>query len=317
MKAKTIISILITILLALFTTPVYAEGDIPPLPHAFYGTVRINGSLAPPWTEIEARGEGVLTNVSGNPIETTAVGIYGSPNPLEPKLIVQGEIVEGATLTFYVNGVAAEQTADWHSGGVTQLDLTVTMETPPPETTETPPPETTETPPPETTEAPPPETTETPPPETTEAPPPETTEIPPSPKPAAFSLDSLVISPNEIAPGESVTIGTRVANTGEVAGSYELTLKIDGVVEASRQITVNAGACEEVTFTTVKELAGVYVVDINGLTGTFVIKEEAESSSVPLTPPDKPVNWPVLWGVIGGVGIIGLIIFLLARKKAY
>ena len=32
--------------------------------------------------------------------------------------------------------------------------------------------------------------------------------------------------------------------------------------------------------------------------------------------PDDPINWPVLWGVINGVIVLGLVIFLLARKKA-
>jgi len=56
MKVKTIAFILLAVLLTLFTTPVYARGDIPPLPHAFYGEVKINGSPAPVGTEVEARG---------------------------------------------------------------------------------------------------------------------------------------------------------------------------------------------------------------------------------------------------------------------
>ena len=30
-----------------------------------------------------------------------------------------------------------------------------------------------------------------------------------------------------------------------------------------------------------------------------------------------PVNWPALWGVIGGVVVVGLVVFLLARRRAY
>jgi len=40
-----------------------------------------------------------------------------------------------------------------------------------------------------------------------------------------------------------------------------------------------------------------------------------DEATAPL--PIKPINWPVLWGVIGGVIVMGLIIFLLARRKAY
>jgi len=357
MKAKTIAFILLAVLLALFTTPVYAQGDVPPLPHAFYGTVKINGSPAPVGTEVEARGEGVLTGVEGNPVITTVAGKYGGSGPLEPKLIVQGEIADGAILTFYVNGVSTGQTAEWRTGEVTEINLTVsippgTTETPPPETTETPPPETTETLPPEPTETLPPEPTETLPPEPTETLPPEPTEtlppepteslppeptetlppeptetlppeptesLPPEPtetlppgttlKPAAFNLSSLIISSNEVTLGESVTISVEVANTGEEAGNYKVTLKIDGVVEASKEITVSAGASQKVTFTTAKDLAGTYAADINGLSGIFVVMGEV--------PPAESGNWPVLWGVIGGVIVLGLIIFLVPRRKAY
>ncbi len=40
-----------------------------------------------------------------------------------------------------------------------------------------------------------------------------------------------------------------------------------------------------------------------------------DEAAAPL--PTKPINWLVLWGVIGGVIVVGLIIFLLARRKAY
>jgi len=223
MKAKTIAFMFLAGLLslALFTAPVYAQG-VPALPHAFYGTIVVNGSPAPVGTQVEARGEGVQTGVGNNPIVITVAGSYGSSNPLEPNLIVQGDIVDGAILTFYVNGVPTGQTFEWHSGEVTEINLTATGEVPPPETTETPPPETTETPPPETTKPPPPGTTEPPPPGTTEPPPPGTTEPPPP-----------------------------------------------GTTEPTP------------------------------------------------APPAEPVNWPVLWGIIGGVVAVGLIIFLLARRKAY
>ncbi len=138
MKAKTIAFILLAVLLTLFTSPVYAQA-IPALPHAFYGTVKVNGSLAPMGTEVEARGEGVQTGVGNNPIVITIAGSYGSPNPLEPKLVVQGDIADGAILTFYVNGAATGHTAEWHSGELTEVNLTAIIEGSPPEITETPP----------------------------------------------------------------------------------------------------------------------------------------------------------------------------------
>jgi hypothetical protein len=129
MKMKLIMLMTLGLLMAVFTIPVYAD-DVPPLPHAFYGNLTINGSPAPTGTKVEAMGEGVRTGIEGNPIVTTEVGKYGSADPLGTKLIVQGYILDGATITFYINDISTGQTALWHSGEVTQLDLSVTVVAP-------------------------------------------------------------------------------------------------------------------------------------------------------------------------------------------
>lgn len=97
----------------------------PPIPHAFHGKVRLHDSPAPIGTRVEARSEGVRNDIKGNPVVTTKAGQYGGADPMEEKLIVQGNIAEGAMLTFYVNGLFAGQ-SEWHSGEVTKLDLFVT-----------------------------------------------------------------------------------------------------------------------------------------------------------------------------------------------
>ena len=122
---KMAIVIVVACLLALGAAPVYAS--TPPLPHAFYGDVTINGSPASAGTRVEARGEGVQTGIEGNPITTSQVGKYGGTGALDQKLIVQGDILEGTTISFYVNGDSAGQTVEWHSGQATELDLSVTI----------------------------------------------------------------------------------------------------------------------------------------------------------------------------------------------
>ena len=430
MRAKAITFVTLVILLMLCATPAYSQ-ELPPLPHAFYGTVEINDSPAPVGTQVEARGGGVLTGIEGNPVVTTAAGSYGSPDPMGPKLIVQGDMLDGAAITFYVNGVSTEQTTEWHSGEVTEINLSATIAVPPgggggggggapslpPGTTtlrelidhrgvllqtvtaisfddlcrltidkgtigltkdnkplseismarmEAPP-----APPehaqfiglvydfgPDGATFNPAATLEysydpsdipegiaeenlvlawwdakasewvmldsivDPAANTITAPmghftafatlayePPE-----PMPKPAAFSISSLIISPNEVAPGESITISVSVTNTGDLVGSYKVILKIDGVVEATKEIKVNADASQEITFTTKQDLAGTYSVDVNGLSGTFVVREEAPPAPPP-SPPSARVNWPLIWGIVSGVVIVGVIVFLVARKR--
>ena len=60
------------------------------------------------------------------------MGKYGSADPLGSKLVVQGDIAEGATITFYVNDEPTGQTAEWHSGEVNEFDLSVTIAAPGP-----------------------------------------------------------------------------------------------------------------------------------------------------------------------------------------
>jgi hypothetical protein len=110
-------------LILLASAPVYA--DVPSIPCAFWGSVTINGRPAPTGTQIEAVGTGVLSDIEGNPITTTQSGQYGAEGGLSPKLIVQGDIEEGAKITFMINGTAAYETAVWHSGSTTRVDLTI------------------------------------------------------------------------------------------------------------------------------------------------------------------------------------------------
>lgn len=134
----------------------------------------------------------------------------------------------------------------------------------------------------------------------------------PTPTPVAFTPSSLNISPGEVDIGRTATISISVANTGGEAGSYEVTLKINGVAEATKEVTVTAGASEEVSFTASKDMAGIYSVDVNGLTGTFRVKEAVVAPPAPT----GETNWALVGGIIGGVVVAGLLILLLRTRRA-
>lgn len=89
---------------------------------------------------------------------------------------------------------------------------------------------------------------------------------------ANFKCSALTISPDKVGTGETVNVSISVSNVGGAAGSCKLTLKVDGVFEATKEVTADAGATKEVSFSIVKDTAGTYIVDVNSITGSFVVK---------------------------------------------
>ncbi|GAG47628.1 unnamed protein product, partial [marine sediment metagenome] len=110
------------------------------------------------------------------------------------------------------------------------------------------------------------------------------------PKPAAFTLSSLLISPAEVAPAEEVNISILVANTGGREGTYTATLNINGVKEEEKVVTVAAGGSKTVTFSVSRKDAGSYTVAVDGLSGSFtVVAPVPPAPSVPAPPPVTPL----------------------------
>lgn len=136
---------------------------------------------------------------------------------------------------------------------------------------------------------------------------------------ANFIITDLSIFPQEVDINGSATIKALVTNTGDRAGSYEVVLKIDGEEITAENMVLAGGASREVTFTIVKEVAGNYLVDVNGLTGLLTV--EGVTPMPTPTPTTSPVptpllevfNWPLTIGITGG--IIVLAVFAERRRR--
>jgi hypothetical protein len=92
--------------------------------------------------------------------------------------------------------------------------------------------------------------------------------------PANFSVSNLIIAPERVKQGEKVTISATVTNNGEVAGNYSMVLKLKGAVESTEEISLGPGESQKVTFGINKNTPGFYNVELEGLTGRFVIEME-------------------------------------------
>jgi hypothetical protein len=156
------------------------------------------------------------------------------------------------------------------------------------------------------------------------------------PEPATFSIGSLTIYPGEVNINEPVDISILVTNTGGSEGNYQVTLKIDDEVEARQEVTIAPGGSEDVTFRVLKSLVGLYSVEVNGLTDSFIVNEEIITPSIippttpSITPPTTPsvtppdlipdksgqTNWWLIGGIIASVIAVGMIIWQVIRQRA-
>jgi len=135
----------------------------------------------------------------------------------------------------------------------------------------------------------------------------------PSTPSAQFELGELGINPAQAEIGETVTISTIVQNTGQLEGSCTLTLRIDGEIEQSRVTTLAAGESQQVSFTVSKDASGTYAVDVNGLTGEFIVLAPEPSLAPASSPPWISIFW---WVILLIAGITAsLVYFLIVRRR--
>ena len=102
---------MVTLALVLLAPPAYAQP--PPMPHSFYGTIKLNGSDAPTSTTVTAKFAG---EVCGTYI-TTEDGKYGDLMTSDYLSVTYDGLHSGDTINFYVNGVNTNQTASFVPGG--------------------------------------------------------------------------------------------------------------------------------------------------------------------------------------------------------
>jgi PKD repeat protein len=121
---------------------------------------------------------------------------------------------------------------------------------------------------------------------------------------AKFEVSNLNISPAQIQPAQQATISVNVANTGGTSGDYIVELKINGVVESTKQITLDAGASQIESFTVARDVVGKYQIDIAGLKGELVVST-----------PSK-INWWFIGGLIAAL-ILALAIWILMRWRRF
>jgi hypothetical protein len=106
-------------------------------------------------------------------------------------------------------------------------------------------------------------------------------------RPASFTIYNLMINPAKARPGESITVTTSVANTGDLTGSYNIILMVDDVFVDNKEVTVPGGTNKVVTFELSKDTIGSYSVGVNGLSGSFVVEAIESEADQPTLIPER------------------------------
>jgi len=125
------------------------------------------------------------------------------------------------------------------------------------------------------------------------------------PSPAQFTITGLDVTPEQVPPGQPVTISAQVTNTGGSEDSYTVNLTVNGQVEQTKTVTLAPEAMETVTFTVTKEAPGSYTISIGDLTEEFTVAAAAPS-------------WlnRYWWIIVAGIVAVVLLAYSLRRKKA-
>jgi uncharacterized repeat protein (TIGR02543 family) len=120
---------------------------------------------------------------------------------------------------------------------------------------------------------------------------------------ANFAISDWETSVEDIDDGKTVAISFLVTNTGDVGGSYQANLSINGEVEETRDITLAAAASQEVLFTINLDATGTYTVTVDEHTLSFAFE------------PEGGINWFLIIAInLGVLFIITICIYYVVRR---
>jgi len=97
-------------------------------------------------------------------------------------------------------------------------------------------------------------------------------EQPPVVLPGDLRVYNLKITPNRVKLGKIVNVFAEAINASSVTNSYSLVLRIKGIAEAIKDITLSPGQSQKVAFMILKDKPGTYGVDLEGLGGSFTVE---------------------------------------------
>jgi len=125
-----------------------------------------------------------------------------------------------------------------------------------------------------------------------------------------MSVAFVSVNPQQAVANQPVTISTNVVNTGDQGGNMTVALKVNGVVEQTRMVSVGPQASQPIKFTVARSQPGTYAIDIGGQTGSFIIPGSQSNQAAPMN------TGMIILLVIAVLAVAVVMALLLSRRSA-
>ena len=125
------------------------------------------------------------------------------------------------------------------------------------------------------------------------------------PTPAEFVFSNLLI-PEEVELGKEFDVSFLAKNIGDLEGSFDVSLKVNGIVKTVKTITLGGGDSADVIFALTATEVTTYTITVDGLEGTITVTP---------TPLDRNLLLIALTALIASAVAIIVILRYLNRRR--
>jgi hypothetical protein len=114
---------------------------------------------------------------------------------------------------------------------------------------------------------------------------------------------------NTASVNQPVTVYANVVNRGEIEGGFTVDLKVNGQIEQSYSDVLPAKTGKQVEFTLVKDVPGVYTIDVGGKTTILTIVPAPDESAL-----SRSQSTFIALGILV-IAAIALVVLLVMRRR--
>jgi hypothetical protein len=88
----------------------------------------------------------------------------------------------------------------------------------------------------------------------------------------ALRVSEFKIEPESVGPGVAVVVTARALNLSGSPAKYSLVLKLDGMAESVREVSLQPGQAEQIAFSVTSHKPGIHELELEGLRARFKVE---------------------------------------------